>query len=90
MKPLLVAAFVGIAALAQLPAAAAPQSSPVAQTYSVAAQTYHGGTIIHRICSPGYSWQYGCLKWGPTPPGKLFGVCVKQGWGCFRDKQPIQ
>ena len=53
MKPLLVAAFVGIAALAQLPAAAAPQSSPVTQPYQVAVQTYRGGTIIHKICSPG-------------------------------------
>ena len=79
MKRLIVAAVLGIAAVAHVPAEAA--------TISMAPRV---GGIPQKICSPGYSWQNGCLKWGPTPPGKLFGACVKYGWGCFRSPQPIQ
>jgi len=43
-----------------------------------------------RFCPKGTSWQYGCLKWGPAPPGKLFGACLRKGWGCMRAPGPIQ
>jgi hypothetical protein len=78
MKKFVVMAFLGIAALAQMPAEAANQ--PI-----------KGGTILPwTICSPGYSWQYGCLKWGKPKPGQLFGACLKQGWGCLRSPQRTQ
>ena len=52
--------------------------------------TRSGNTLAPKICSPGYSWQYGCLKYGQKSSGQLFGACVQNGWGCFRGPQPIQ
>ncbi len=76
-KPMLMALLLS-AALAQTPAAAQP--TPV----------HPGAPIRMHICPKGETWQKGCLKWGPTPPGKLFGQCLKQGYGCFRAPEQIQ
>jgi hypothetical protein len=74
-KSMAMALLVSVA-LAQTPAAAQP--TPL-----------HPGQPMH-ICPKGETWQKGCLKWAPAPPGKLFGQCLKQGYGCFRAPEPIQ
>jgi hypothetical protein len=35
-------------------------------------------------CPVNYSWQYTCELWGPTPPGRLVGSCIRNGWSCTR------
>jgi len=79
MKLFVLAAALATAALVQT--AAFAQERPV--------ETAHRPIPVH-ICKPGYSWQQGCLKYGPTPPGKLFGQCLQTGYGCFRTAGPIQ
>ncbi|MFI5015641.1 MAG: hypothetical protein ACHQAY_25170 [Hyphomicrobiales bacterium] len=48
------------------------------------------GRPTPKACPAGQSWQFGCVKYAPTPPGKLFGACLRKGWGCFRAATPIQ
>jgi hypothetical protein len=62
----------------------------LAQTAAEAAAKLQPAPGARHFCRAGYAWQYGCVKWGPAPPGKLFGACQRMGWGCMRASQPIQ
>ena len=76
MKALAFAALFSTALLANMAAeAAAVRPGP--------------GKPLPHICPAGQSWQYGCVKYGHAPPGKLFGACLQKGWSCVR-KQQIQ
>lgn len=45
---------------------------------------------LPHICPRGQTWQYGCLRYAPAPPGKLFGACLRMGYGCMRAPSQIQ
>ncbi|HXQ10425.1 MAG TPA: hypothetical protein VN805_05430 [Caulobacteraceae bacterium] len=49
----------------------------------------HPQRAMH-ICKPGYSWRKVCLQLGPAAPGRLFGACLKTGYGCVGPPPRIQ
>jgi hypothetical protein len=75
MKPLVVVALLGIAALPQMSAEAATPYHPFRQIYN--------GPTAPRICSPGFSWQYGCVRWELHANVRF---CMREGWSCVRTR----
>jgi hypothetical protein len=93
MKMLSLAAFAGIALLAQMPVNAQPvQRPPVSQqhpNHSPIRPNPQQPIPVH-FCAAGTSWQYGCVQWAPAGPGQLFGACLRSAWSCKRVAGPIQ